>query len=422
MQSANLALQAGRLLQKKQTGFVHYCYQCEDGQTHDTIPVLENALFALSLFRSRISDHVLEGKALVERLLPFEREGNFPLYLHEFPQTLDPYLGLRLLPVFFWMVTDFGHVMGGVKEALIRCIDQIICHAEGIELPDWAQFRLDAFKGRVGFLPNTLYDWSEALISLQIAEKKGVKIEEAIQEGCKLWHRSLRTYIGPAHRRHQMREEPDLTVFDLFMSQWDQSLDDQMLRPIHLRGALIRPLSIKPTFCEKPMPFIHFNPKEECPLWIGWERHTFVLAGKHLKVEGDAEELILHCNSEEEIPVNFYLDYHSDHEVFINGGKATTFCAGDRVEIRSKGVQISLSFSMQDGTYFGHLMRGNRPSQHGCKGNDHFTAFDWRIAIRVVRPGTSPMRVRLQVDSQKLENPQPLPLHASHCPHTESSP
>jgi len=68
--------------------------------------------------------------------------------------------------------------------------------------------------------------------------------------------------------------------------------------------------------------------------------------------------------------------------------------------------------------YFGHVMRGNRPSQHLCCERNAFTAYDWRIAIRTVSLGKSPIHV--QVRLQKQENQPPLPLHASHCPHTES--
>ena len=62
MDAINFAVDTGRRMQRKQTGFVHYCNQSEDLTTHDTIPVLENALFALSLFRTRLADNVLEGK------------------------------------------------------------------------------------------------------------------------------------------------------------------------------------------------------------------------------------------------------------------------------------------------------------------------------------------------------------------------
>lgn len=412
MQAVDQALQVGRHLQRKQTSFVHYCHQSEEDKVHDTIPVLENALFALALFRSRLSDHVLEGKALIEKLLFFEKEGNFPLYLHKWPKCCDPYLGLRLLPVFFWIEADFSHVIGDLKERLTHCIDRIIKGAAKLDLPPWGKFRLQAMQKEVGelpretlikdgfaqCLPKTIHEWSEALVSLQIAEKKGADISLAIEEACSFWHPEISLYVGPNFRLDQEGFFPKLTLYDLFMCAWQNAYPKRAkhLCCIHLKGALIFPREV--SFTSKPVPFITQEPS----LYIAWDEHTFVLAKK-----------------EEEYIANFYLNYHIDHTILINGKRATAFQQGDRVEIHSKGLKLALSFSAEDGMYFGSLMRGNRPAQHGCKGENQFFAYDWRIAIYAVQKGKTPMRVKLHLQTQ--ENQLPSPLHASHCPHIELS-
>jgi len=366
LDAINLALEAGRKLQRKQTGFIHYCHQSEDLTTHDTIPVLENALFALSLFRTRLAENVLEGKALIQRLLAFEVEGNFPTYLHAYPHISDPYLNLRLLPIFFWITVDFGHVIGNLKQELEACIERILKQPKDA---NWAKFRLDAFNGQVGALPQNIYDWSEALISLQIAEKKGASIEEPIREAFKHWHPDLCLYVGPAIRRNQEGYFPELTLFDLFMCQWQKKFSARTAKiaPIHLHGALIRPLGFDLSKEPMPIPHVHYASEEECRLVIAWEEHTFVLAD------------------------HFFLNYHPDHQLFVNGVKANTFRQNDLVEIRSKGLNIQLQFSAQDGLYMGHILRGNRPSQHHCKGENEFAAFDWQFEIRTIQPGCSPI-------------------------------
>ncbi|NGX39079.1 MAG: hypothetical protein KR126chlam1_00399 [Chlamydiae bacterium] len=434
MQTANWALQAGRSLQRKQTGFVHYCAQSEDGISHDTIPVLENALFALALFRTRLADNVLEGKALLERLLPFEVEGNFPVYLHEFPQMHDPFLHLRLLPVLFWVRSDFAHVIGDLKERLDGCMEGILQRAQEQSLPRWAAYRCLAFEGKLGPTPQGLFEWGEALISLQIAEKRGLAIEEEIAKAYAEWHPDLHLYTGPALRRHQRGSEPDLSLFDLFLSEWqkDFPMRGSEIAPLHLRGALIRPLSFTPKIESKPLPYIHFDEAEECPLFIGWkgERsvHTFALAKRHLSVEGSVEEIVLTFpeerpdTDEKRLEINFFLDHHPDHEIFVQGAKATTFQMGDEVEIRSDGAKILLSFSGEGGKFFGHILRGNRPSQHCCTGKREFAAYDWRIAIRTVSREKNAI-MRVQVHLQQEPESQPLhPSHASHYPHKELSP
>src|ERR1700733_5507295 len=91
-----LNLTAGRKAQSEQTGYIHLNYECED--KHDTIPLLENFCFVLALLRSRLTDHVLEGKTLLGKLLAFEVDGNFPIYLHDFPECKDRDFSLTLLP------------------------------------------------------------------------------------------------------------------------------------------------------------------------------------------------------------------------------------------------------------------------------------------------------------------------------------
>src|SRR5580693_298520 len=105
-----LNLAAGRKAQSPQTGYIHLNYETDE--RHDTIPLLENFCFALALLRSRLSEHVLEAKALLEKLLSFEVDGNFPIYLHDFPQCKDRSLGLSLLPIFHWALADFKVALG----------------------------------------------------------------------------------------------------------------------------------------------------------------------------------------------------------------------------------------------------------------------------------------------------------------------
>ena len=278
MDAVNFAVEAGRRLQRKQTGLIHYCRESEDLTTHDTIPVLENALFALALFRTRLTDNVLEGKSIIEKLIPFEVKGNFPTYLHSYPQIGDPYLNLRLLPIFFWIVTDFGHVIGGLKQSLEACIERIVAQSD--PQSNWAKFRLAAFEGKVGPLPQSLTEWSEGLVSLQMAEKRGADIGESLSAAFKLWHPELSLYIGPSTQRNQHGHLPEVTLFDLFMCEWQKRFSERTskLKTVHLQGSLIRPLNYEPEFVTHPVPFIDFQPHHECPLFLAWDQHTFVLA------------------------------------------------------------------------------------------------------------------------------------------------
>ena len=120
-----LALAAGRRRQSKQTGFVHHCYENRDAEK-ETVPLYENAAFALALFRSKLAENVQEAKILLGKLLSFEAGGNFPVYLHEYPLCRDLYLGSKLKKIFCWIAAEFGSILGQeLKDALEGCIGRI---------------------------------------------------------------------------------------------------------------------------------------------------------------------------------------------------------------------------------------------------------------------------------------------------------
>jgi hypothetical protein len=113
-----LALACGKHFQSPQTKFVHYHYHSQEEEVHHTIPLLENFLFVLALFRSKTVEHATEAKELLERLLVFqsrgieESEGHFPIYLHEYPICKERLLGIQLLAPLYWILKQFGHVLG----------------------------------------------------------------------------------------------------------------------------------------------------------------------------------------------------------------------------------------------------------------------------------------------------------------------
>src|SRR4029078_10207047 len=105
-----LNVRAARKRQSPQTGFVHHCYEAEE-ERHDTIPLFENFCFVLALLRSKKSENMIEGLELLQKLLAFEREGHFPVYLHEYPYCKDRLLASRLLPLVTLIATEFRPIL-----------------------------------------------------------------------------------------------------------------------------------------------------------------------------------------------------------------------------------------------------------------------------------------------------------------------
>lgn len=285
------ALLAGRSLQSKQTGFIHY-FHGDSKQPYDTIPTLENSLFILALFRSRLMEQVQEGKDLLNRLLHFqnfvegEGRGNFPVYLHEYPYCTDSVAGLQLLAPFYWFLHSFSTVLGNpLKERLNSAVQSILQYTlaehNKKNFPYFFAVRLAAIQAAFGKLwgktewekegmeklenlsQNQLEGWSttkqlgELLVGLQmvypsIANSPWNLLWKRMEE---TWHFPTGTYMGPSIREWHEGVEPLPNLYDLwggyFSGQFSHRAKTRA--PFHLFGALIHPTLDR---FSKPQPLI----------------------------------------------------------------------------------------------------------------------------------------------------------------------
>lgn len=356
MKAVELALKAGRKRQSEITRFVHYCSE-QPEKSSETIPTYENFCFALALLRSRLAENVLEAKALLEKLLMFQVNGEFPVYLHEYP--LCRYAGLKskLSPVVFFILRDFQSVLG-----------------------DNLREQLQALQGsfEVVSTPETPEDWAEFLIHAQMANQDKTP---ALQQ----WDGSCLSFIGP---QRQERGEPALTLYDLFLGEWGGQYSSRALRdhPIHLRASLIYPAEI--TLGSAPLQSL------ERQFWgSGHPTHSLVLntQGVLTKEENGFMIVLPEKEVQEEMEISCFYNLHPETTVTINHQKATSFQLGDTIQIISKDRLIELSFTLEsgEGQFWGHLYRANRPGQLCCKGEEKHEAFDGVIGLRTIRRGLS---------------------------------
>lgn len=400
-------LAAGKKRKSAQTGFVHYCYASLPGEKQDTIPLYENFCYALALLRSRLSDHVLEAKSLLEKLTSFEVGGNFPIYLHEYPECKDRCLSLHILPVLFWALRDFGVVLGdALCTQLEGVIERILFHAERVhtERPlaatAWAKWTAYTHPGQINEqVFTTAADWAHYLIALQIAHAKDADISNHLAAIGSRWHAQLHAFLGP---NLQERTEPEVTLLDLFFGHAQRSYAARALidHPIHLQAALVYPIPSVPSV--KTGSFNHFlsdDPRQGYVALWGDEKMTHSLCCDHRK--SSMKALLAETSAgifftladgwepseEPEMPLSLFCNLADEHALFLNGQKATTFQLGDQIEICMEARKIGISFSCieGDGVFFGHLLRANRPTQQSCVGPHRFDAHDWQLAIRTVR-------------------------------------
>lgn len=374
MKAIELALKAGRKRQSELTRFVHHCSENPE-KSSETIPTYENFCFALALLRSRIAENVLEAKALLEKLLAFQVNSEFPVYLHEYP--LCRYAGLKskLYPVIFFILRDFHSVLGEKIREQLQKVQGDLQAISSPESPD---------------------DWAEYLIQAQIT---GQDKTPALQ----FWDRSCLAFSGP---QRQERGEPALTLYDLFLGQWGGKYSTRALQdhPVHLKASLIYPAEITLSVPAQ-------SPQRQ--FWgSGNPTHSLLLHTQgDLTENKDGFHVVLQEKEvQEEMEIACFYNLHPDTTVTINHQKATSFQLGDKIQIISKDRQFELSFSVisGEGQFWGHLYRANRPGQLSCKGDDKHEAFDGVIGLRTIKRCPKPI-LQISLSSSKSTNPEFFP-------------
>lgn len=271
------ALSTGRRLQSAQTGFIHYHAGGLLDAIHHTIPLYENALFILVLYRSRLVPHAKEAKELLTRILAFQLPcGLFPVYLHDYPQSRDEVANILLVAPLYWIYRLFGYVLGdeprcALETSLTQLMECLEKNTRDKPRSVVFQIRLAAASVALGHLFNRK-DWTERgqLTLKELATEFPLShwvstttighllvaftmLDQAYIEELwpgwliflkQTWHRNLHTYCGPCVKEWHDAGEPVPGLYDLFLSSWQGQFAQRMtiLQHYHLEGALVLPI------------------------------------------------------------------------------------------------------------------------------------------------------------------------------------
>lgn len=396
--TVDLAVMAGKRRQSDRTGFVHY-HPSEDGAI-DTIPLFENFCFALALFRQKTSESVLEGKALIERLLGFQApDGNFPVFLHEFPKCWDHHLGLKIAPVLIHILRDFHTVLPiAFKETLERALKKAIQPPQSLS---W-QHRYLACQGILPEMDESI-DWYDWIVSLQILGKGD---SFAIPFDSK-----LQMYMG--NHLIQEKSEPQPLAIEYVLAEKD-GFGRRLLRdhPQQIHSALLHPFF---STIETANSFVFQEPFSRF-LWMGESVHSLsvpsvmewdILAPNRwcttLELSGAAEtgrndlfEGMLFCNISPET------------SLLINDKKGLVFRFGDKISLCCSTYRIDIRFEQVEGAgdFCGHISRSNRPGQIACRGANQYEAYDWQIGLRTLRrDGPCKIKISFELPGCPLQDP-----------------
>lgn len=407
-----LHLRAAASMQSAQTGFLHLCY--ETPGCRETIPLLENFCYVLALFRSRLADSILEGKALLIKLLAFEVEGNFPTYVHEYPQCKQRALGLDIAPLLVALARDYRVCLKEELPHLKDLIQRILTKAQTARaerpLSRSYEARLNAFlmpESPLAFEPKTAEEWVHGLISSQLLIEPHRR--EFFCKALKHWSAPLCLYLG---EQRQRRGEPEVTLLDLWMGQHFRRYSKRALdaQGIHLKASLVdvseathADLSSVHYLLLSPQ-VLYWGDQDKIhslSLEMGTEQEGRI--EQKLREEGKWEwELFLeHKDSEQDSLVcSIYVDLDAFGFPRIEGKRATFFQLGERVEFGPFSLKVALEEGR--GRFVGHLLRGNRAAQR--EKLPLHAVYDGQIALRAIRrEGPCKLKITLESRSNSAE-------------------
>lgn len=364
----DLSIAAGRKRQSARTHFVH---------DDETIPIYENFCFAFALFRLKTTESVTEGKELISKLLAFQTpDGNFPIYLHEFPRCHDFQMALKVAPILIYLIRLFGPVLGELKpkieEALTKCL------VRRTEKLAWE----NRYRACVGepLLPVDTNDfspaeWTEWLITAQLAGQTHFSIP---------YDETLQLFMGPARFDMQEKGEPRPNPVEWLLAENHYSTRLMRDHFHQLLCAPLFPITYEPQIISDSA-FRLF--------WKGSTLHSLV--GKSLIF--DLPEGI-EMGRTDLFEAVLYTDISPEKEILVHGRKATTFRLGDPITIQTPTLTIQLKFELirGSGDFCGQILRANRPSQIANKGINQYEAYDWQIGLRTLRrQGPSQIKITI---------------------------
>lgn len=337
----DLSIAACRKRQSPRTHFVH--------NIPDTISFFENFCFAFALFRQRTKEAFLEGKEIFERLLAFQTpDGNFPVYLHDYPRCFDRFFPLKIAPIFVHALRYFP------QQLKTEAFERLLAYAKdlGPLPPLWEMRRKALFGEETFFEPQTASEWFEWIVSKQLLTKD---LTAEIP-----YSQALQTFLG----EHTLQEgpEPQPVPIEWLLAE-KENFSPRLLRDhLHqIHAALLFPVKWKESS----------KVQKERFLWGGSKIHSLFFPN------GTSFELL-----QEDLEMSLYCDLSPETTVLINGKKGTVFHLGDEVSIVTPTAQIAFKFQLLEGKgdFVGHLSRANRPGQL-CKEE----VYDWKIELRTLR-------------------------------------
>jgi hypothetical protein len=395
LQSMDLAFLAAKKRQSPRTGFIHFFYG--NDLATDTIPFYENLCYAIALLHQKKAESVLEAKDLIQRLLSFQTaEGNFPVYLHDFPRCFSLLLGLKAAPLLFRAsaMSSIGtECKEKIETALQRIFSFYATQRVHRPLPTLWEYRYQMCRAvwtgenlPADALDSSSFsasDWWEYWVTKQFEETPT----------CNFYHPSLQLCLGPfIFDRAQNGFEPSFALIDWACGELVDSSKITEDHPLQIGLAALDTLQRESIFESSFSLLTRLETGNWNLLWKDEHTHSLSLEVLEARIT-KASDQILHIdlpaafelNRDDLFEVSFYIDASPTISLWINELKGTSFHLGDWIQIKSaEGRSVSLRFDLVEGDadFCGHIYRSNRSNQQL---NTRGESFDWKIGLRTLR-------------------------------------
>lgn len=381
-------LEVARAKQSLQTGFLH---------DEDVIPIYENLCFSLALFRTHTTKQVEEGKKLLKRLLSFFSKG-FPFYLHDYPNIALPTYQIRCALPLYWILKLYHHVIETpLKKSLMRVYKELIQQEKDVFSPFY-QILFCALHGKEirKCTPRFSYEWGLLLLAYQILDERPLWI---LDEALAHWHSELMVYSGPPVQEYQRKTQPEVNLYDLFMSEYQKTCSTRIIEFYPVQGALVFPFKERrlqrlPSSLQIVEEKKNWNKKGfhlMRLIWgsADWIRSLVCQSDMCLKRKGDQLQFFYPKDTpgeKDRIELSFFTEYDVDTQILIEGKRQTVFYLDETITIQTskKIVQLRLSLEKGEGNFIGHIKRGNRPAQVAITDLKDFSSYDWQIDLHSI--------------------------------------
>lgn len=446
-QAIERALQAGRKRQSPHTRWIH-------SMEYHRVPLFDNALFILALFRTKNSDNIQEALFGLDRLLCFQNsDGSFPEYLHEFQQKKQRLL-YCVFPL-FWVYKEFGHIIkDGLRERLKQALIRACMHDVVIELL-YAKVQTASLLIAVGSLLKDIeieergrkllpsLDFYRDFASFAHPEQLAILIssyelthdtvdssywEPLIHWFESAWSTNWQCFVGPTLYREQERCEHVITPVDLYLALFSDTLPKESAADLFLsliwKKYALRSRSL-PVYREGKSDsfswsFLHTKDWAASAIITNYRSVGFYpfrcILGAH-SLYASFGNGILHTAflKEEHITLcvrydcEIVTDKKEESEIcsflwaYTEGQRmgATVFTAGQEValQIHTHTVHMKMQVIEGEACVAGHFRFGNR---HGQIMDCQSAAFDRECVVRFIR-GVCPFILQIELGLPQVQ-------------------